>query len=300
MKKIIKVSKIFLLSIFFLWPNFSLAAINFTDGKWETTFDCDEYTLFSGILNCDNLSEGGNWTADGLQTSISSLANKTVGLGGKGARFWKGSGGDNINSGTISVDFPLPQKELWVRWYERYELGFEWNNSIDIKSLYFKATDSNPYVGYQGGDYRFYWGGNGAGTIDYPRGSGGGWDDVYPSGIADGTWHCFEIYMKMDTNGVDGVGRIWVDGVLVANKLDVNWSDNNSKPHPGWENFEFLSNQKDPGLSRPYYVDYDDMVIYNSPPQNLDSNNNPFIGPVGWVNGGDAIAPNSPMGLSIL
>lgn len=290
--------KIFLLIIFFLWPNFSLAAISFTDGKWETTFDCAEQIQYQSAMDCDGMVWSGNWSCNGKVTTIESSANNPLGNGG-GAKFWKCSGDVNLCTGTIAVVFPLPQKELWVRWYEKYETGFQWNNSIDIKSLYFKATDSNPYVGYQYGNYRFYWGGAGGGPT-FPTGETGGWDDVYPLGIADGMWHCFEVYMKMDTDGTDGTGKIWVDGNLVANQSGFSWSGTDSKPHPGWENFEFLSNQKDPGLERAYYVDYDDMAIYNSTPPNLDANGNSFIGPIGWVNGEDNIPPSSPTGLNVL
>lgn len=30
-----------------------------------------------------------------------------------------------------------------------------------------------------------------------------------------------------------------------------------------------------------YYVDFDDMVIYNATPPNTDSGGNPYIGPLG-------------------
>ena len=280
MKKNVKYLIVLFGLLFF--PVVSFAAITFTDGKWETTFNCDNWESrvpsYDYRLNCDGMVRNldkAPLTPGERVTTLSSVSNNPSGAGGKGVRFWKGSGGDNILSGDIAVNFPTPQKELWIRWYEKYEAGFKWNNSIDVKSLYFKATDSNPYVGYQYGNYRFYWGGGGG---PYPVGSSGGWDDVYGT-TSDGTWHCFEVYMKMDTNGTDGVGRTWVDGELVASQTGMNWSS--SHPHPGWDYFHFLSNQKNPGLERPYYVDVDDMVIYNTTPPNRDANGNPFIGPIG-------------------
>lgn len=103
----------------------------------------------------------------------------------------------------------------------------------------------------------------------------------------------------MDTNSTNGIGRFWVDGVLQINNIAVDWSDGDQTARNGWDYFEFDSNQNAP-IGGPYYVDYDDMVIYNSPPPNLDANSNSFIGPVGWVNGGDVIAPGSPTGLNVL
>ncbi|MCJ8503005.1 polysaccharide lyase [Desulfatitalea alkaliphila] len=266
----------------------SHANIAFVSGKWETTFNCIVQTQHEGSLSCDGLSWGGDWTVNGYRTTIESAGNNPIG-DGRGARFWKGSGGDNRNSGTIVAEFPTPQKELWVRWYERYEAGFRWGNSIDVKSLYFKANNSNPYVGYQYSNYRFYWGGSGGGPT-FPVAVGNGWRYVYPTGTSDGTWHCFEVYMKMDTDGTDGEGKIWIDGVLVEEYSGFSWSSGSN--HPGWDRFEFLSNQKDPGLSRPYYVDFDDLAVYNTTPSNRDANGNPFIGPIGW-GGGNYTPPPS-------
>jgi hypothetical protein len=53
-----------------------------------------------------------------------------------------GSSGDNFCIGTISLAFPVPQPEVWIRWYERYESGFEWiKGYINTKELYFKVKD---------------------------------------------------------------------------------------------------------------------------------------------------------------
>ena len=261
----------------------AMAAISFTDGKWETTFDCAEQTQDVGSLDCDGMVWwGDDWYFDSYRTTIKSDANNPLGSG-RGIEFWKGSGSDHMITGTVRVAFSTPQKEIWVRWYEKYESGFSWNvNQEETKELYFHdgTATSDPYVGFAYGAFETYTGVNGAPTSAFPRSETSGWDDIYPTGTADGTWHCFETYMKMDTNGTDGVGRLWVDGVLVASKTDVNWSANSGKPHAGWANFDFLENQKDPGLARAYYVHVDDIVVYNSTPPGRDAQNNPMIGPI--------------------
>jgi len=50
------------LLIFCLLPSVCFAGITFTDGKWETTFDCTEQSQADGILSCDDMVWGGNWT----------------------------------------------------------------------------------------------------------------------------------------------------------------------------------------------------------------------------------------------
>lgn len=266
------IRKTLLLSIVFCLPTLSFAAITFDgNGKWETTFDCAEQTQFVGTLDCDGMNWSGDYSTDGHVTTIESSANNPSGLGGYGAKFWKNDG-ENANSGTIAVTFPSAQDEVWVRWYERYQSGFQWGASTDVKSLYFKATGSNPYVGYQYGNYRMYWGGS---LGPWPAGAAGGWDDVYGT-ASDGTWHCFEVYMKMDTNGANGIGRLWVDGVLVAEETTIDFGTIS-----GWDYFNFLSNQKYPDNGEAMYVDFDDMVVYNTTPPNTDDDGNAYIGPLG-------------------
>jgi hypothetical protein len=287
--------KIFLsLAILVCISGFAYAEITFTAGIWETTFDCDDWESrlpsYDYILSCDGMvraSDASLLTGDKV-TTLSSAANMESGGGSKGIRFWKGSGADNIYSGTVRVNFPSAQQEIWIRWYEKYESGFEWNNSLDVKSLYFTNSpdqNSHPYVGFMGSGYRFYWGGSASGPWpgydERSTSSVGGWDDIYDTEIADGTWHCFEIHMKMDTDGTDGEGRIWVDGELVDEETEMDWSDIDD--NPGWTHFSFLLNHKDPGLERPYYVDFDDLSVYTVTPSNQDASGNPMIGPIDWA-----------------
>lgn len=298
MKKIIRVLKIFLLMIFFLLPNFSLAAINFTNGKWETTFNCVETYQFESTLNCDGMDWGGAWFFDSHRTQIITDANNAVGLGGRGIRFWKGDG-SNQDSGTVTVEFPAPSPEIWIRWYQKYQTGFDWEFLGYDKTLYIRAnggaTDVIPE--FNDDDYVLI----AQGTYDYyqVKTNGYGWQDVMGGSTGDGQWHAYEIHLKMDTNSINGIGKFWVDGELQISNIVVDWSDGDQTARNGWDYFEFDSNQNAP-IGGPYYVDYDDMVIYNSPPPNVDVGGNSFIGPVGWVNGGDVIAPSSPTGLSIL
>ncbi len=321
------------LMIFFVYID-AKAAITFdSNGKWETTFNYPECMQrgAGSSLDCATVQNDGiywSWGATGLDsvdgmkyTQVTTNSNNPVGRGGNGARFWKGSvvddltvSSDNLDTGTIRINFTTPQKELWIRWYERYENEFEWKlfpaKAISPKSIYLRAgpQDASNYIGGSligqlngANGYRIYnQGGWAQDHIDnYSSSIFGGWNTIYPDimangvGKSDGSWHSFEIYLKMDTvdsPSSNGGGYIWVDGILLDKKDNINWSGGDVVARDGWTWMEFLSNQKNPGLDRPYYVDLDDMVIQNTTPLNVDSYGNPFIGPI----------VNSPATYSIL
>ena len=265
------------------------------DLPWSTTYDCLEWDQSQGSPSCDGLALGGGWTCEGLGEQITSDANYPNGAGGKGQRHWKGDGIDNPNSGGLSLSFNTPQKELWIRWYMRYEEGFKWSYLNYDKWLYIhtnvKGCDVIPefcwsngiVVGVQGGGdaYQIY-------------NDSRGWQYVYGT-ESDGSWFCVEIHIKMDTNGSDGVGELWLDGKLVASNYAVNYSSNNSTAQQGWTWFLVGSNQKSANNGRPMYVDFDDFYVTNTRPSNKDANGNYFIGPLD----SDSFPPVSPPPLSI-
>ena len=267
---------VFIMLFFVGWVS---ASITFdVDGRWETSYDCADWNTYGDPLDCDGLSKCGGWTCSGLYEQITSAANNPNGTGGKGQRHWVGDG-TNSNSGGIAVEFSHPQKELWVRWYMRYEDGFSWDPLQYDKILYFHSGSTSLIP-------EFVWGDQFAliaqSTSDYyqARCYDCGWPRVYPSNISDGCWHFFEIHVGMDTNQLDGVAQFWLDGVLLINESDVDWSDGNLSSMEGWTNFGIGSNQNSPDNGRCMAVDFDDVVVYNQTPPNLDAFGNAFIGPV--------------------
>ena len=282
---------LFLLSILLVVPNFASATVNFTNGMWSTTFNYGPCSQRGGggQTDCDSVKNDGiQWawgaaSVGGNYTQSTSAANNPVGGGGLGMRMWM-SDGSNIETGPIQVTFPSAQKQIWVRWYERWENGFKWSPLSYKKSLYIRTGGaSNPYAGFVGSnEYRIY---NQSSVGSYPVGTGG-WNTVYPGGVSNGTWHCYEVYMKMDTNNADGIGKIWVDGNLVASMTNVNWSNGNASARNGFTWFDFQNNQASPGNGKAMYVDTDDMVIYNTTPPNRDASGNAYIGPIGGSTGG--------------
>lgn len=77
------------------------------------------------------------------------------------------------------------------------------------------------------------------------------------------------------------IGRLWLNGELIASNTAVNWSGGNSTARQGWTRFLIGSNQKSPSNGRPMYVDFDDFYVTNTRPSNRDAHGNYFIGPIG-------------------
>lgn len=354
-RKLKKIKSIIIFMAILVLPNFAWAAISFDgSGKWETTFDCVDWTYTPSTTyptNCNNIEFGGSperGSIDGVPgtfpttpTTLISAANNPGGAGGKGVRFWHRHGSNELSS-SLKVIF-VDQKEFWIRWYQRYEAGYAPDftslpTSWYHKQLYIQQTDpaNTPNIAvipeWQGTDsFRATTQGKSIANSHYlyydqvisgNGGSGGyGWNTVYGSNVSDGSWHCFEVHLKMDTTatdgyeiydrpnpedaryittpGLDGVGQIWIDGNLISNESHINFSAGELvMKNNGWDKILFTSNHSALlNTDREMYVDYDDMVIYNTTPPNLDAGGNAFIGPIGY---GDFTAPSAPSGLSVM
>jgi len=112
------------------------ATVPFTNGEWDTSFlDCADWAQ-DGVIDCDGVDKSGDHLCDDTTADqITSDANYSQGGGGKGYRHWEG-GGSNNNGGSISVAFAAPLKEFWIRFYQRYEVGFQWDTLNYDKLLY--------------------------------------------------------------------------------------------------------------------------------------------------------------------
>ena len=182
----------------------------------------------------DGLWEGGGWTCDNgdgtyKEEQITAAANYSSGGGGKGQRHWLGDGVNNT-SGGMSASFLSSQTEIWVRWYMRYEQGFEWNPYLmNQKILYFDPVSfPRLIVEYYGQDkvqiYSY------ASSQGYPSAEGNGWNTMMANGgtdargnkTSDGQWHLWEFHVKIDTNGTDGILELWIDNNMVINATNAN------------------------------------------------------------------------------
>jgi len=131
-----------------VWPSMGLAGdISFNnDGAWSTSFSYSQECSVVGApgVECKTIENDGiNWDVparpqNGNYTSAISAANNPRGNGGMGARFWT-KDGTNQNTIAIRITFPSLEPEFWIRWYQRYEVGYTWaagNPNYD-KTFYF-------------------------------------------------------------------------------------------------------------------------------------------------------------------
>lgn len=166
---------------------------------WSTTYDCDEWTQSQGDPNCDGLAFYGGWTCNGDEEQITSAANYPGGNGGKGQRHWVGDG-VNQNSGGLKKEFSFVQSELWIRWYMRYESGFQWNPLGYDKWLYIDVGDNDAVIPqWYGSDkvniHSAVYGNDGQ---NHPSPEGNGWNTIMNGPTSDGQFHCYEIHIEMD------------------------------------------------------------------------------------------------------
>jgi hypothetical protein len=237
-----------------IYPQNSSAGV---DLPWSTTFDCKEWHKYSDSLSCDGLEKVGAWHCMGKYEQITVDANFHGGGGGKGQRHWEGDG-RNLGSGGLSLAFNSVQPELWIRWYMRYELGFKWKELNCDKLLYVFTQKKHVAAITE------WYGSNGFDI--YAQAAGGrypcfncGWESTMRGPVSDGKWHCYEIHIKMDTNGQNGVSEAWIDGkqILFNNKVDFG-------TQPGWSWFIIGSNQAFPENGRCMAVDFDDIAVSNT------------------------------------
>lgn len=239
----------------------------------------------AGGTDCGIYDTGGfsfNWGAQGYAgryTEVVSAASRTP--GGKGLRQWVGDG-QNVGTAAVRYDFDATSPEIWIRYYIRYQSGFAWSggNPGYEKNLYLntagaldvlpQAVGSNWQVTMQGGA--------GDTRSATPTTS---WQDVFGT-TSDGNFHAVEFHLKMDTDSTDGIVQLWLDGTLVIDDSDVDFSGGSASIRSGFTWFEFMANQNAPansgGIGDPAYVDVDDMVIYTTIPPNTDGAGNAWIG----------------------
>lgn len=213
-----------------LFSTAGYSAITITDGKWVETFDagCTAYQ-YPGAINCNGLSAGGpeGTIPPTNVTTISTDANHSNGGGGKGIRYWHRYGTNEISANIIAV---LPtQKELWIRWYQRYQAEYAPDfinlaHSWYQKQLYVQQTNADKPTNiavipeWQGTNayradiqsrdwntnpYHYAWSDQAA-SGDGNGGNGYGWRTVMGRDTSDGQWHCYEIHLKMDTTATCG------------------------------------------------------------------------------------------------
>lgn len=240
-----------------------------------------------------------NWAWDGVKlvggesTEVVTAAANPNGNGSKGLRVWNGDGTNQFTN-AFQLAFPTQQKEIWMRWYQRYEAGFSWSggNPDYDKIWYIYCNTNNGISGSQMQLLPQFSGNDGLYALSiqgnaepYQAISTLRWQNVFGS-VSDGLFHQFEFYALMDTDGTDGIGRAWIDGQPVINQTGVNFSGGSSQARNGFKWMEGPSNQATPTNGGPASIDYDNIEIWNTTPPNTDANGNAKIGSLNGFDGG--------------
>jgi len=253
----------------FLLPLLSFAAtVTPMTLPWSSSFGSTAKT-FSYDGNdtniVDNLAAIENHPLAGY---LSATANNPGGTGAMGYQCMIADGLNGNTSPGLGALFATPQKELWFRFYVKYPAGFRWSELGWHKWIYLgDAASYNSLVFEPVGDDQLRIISMNSNVSYYGT---GGWKTFWAGGgtASNGSWHCVEIHVKMDTNNANGIAEYWVDGVKYLSNTTANFSAGSAAARQGWTMWRFNTNQSNPsnagGIGSPSYVAYDDVAISNT------------------------------------
>ena len=204
----------------FVWIGSGITRAATVPLTWQTTFNCSDWNQTMGLtaaqMNCDGMGGYGNWATSGHPSGdqITAAANNPAGGGGRGFRHWRGDG-TNINGGGFSMNLPTALTEMWMRFYMRYQAGFQWSLLNYTKDVYFH-DGTVLTLGFHSANS---WG---VSVISPSVNLYGnyGWQSVMGNSTSDGLWHCYESHLKA---GPSGIAESWIDGVLVHSNTNVSF-----------------------------------------------------------------------------
>lgn len=228
---------------------------------WDQTIDgISDFSvgqIGDGITGANN-----DVTANGAGDQILTAANNPAGGGGKGYRHWAGDGSNN-GGGGINVNW-TSVTEMWLRYYIRFQSGFTWSGSGNMKTVY-RRFASQFYGGLHEGRFGFHVENDqinrnldGIGNLHTST----TWDQWQGSPTGDGLFHCIEIHVKGNTGGAqNGTFECWLDGTLRGTWTDVRFDAANGffDTIKFGENHSFIANG---GVDN--FVDFDDIVMSDS------------------------------------
>ena len=116
---------------------------------FSTTFNCASDWTGSMGLSDATVCANGDFILGYLNASapshpngdeINATANNAAGGGGKGFRHWDGGNVRNSGGGSIHILGFTPQREMWIRYYARYQSGYDWSNGPFMKMLYVNSS----------------------------------------------------------------------------------------------------------------------------------------------------------------
>ena len=216
----------------------------------------------------DGISGNGNWvTRNNSLDQITAAANYAAGGGGSGFRHWVGDGLNNTGGG-ITIAFGSTP-EMWIRYYIRFQSGFRWGRSINMKTIYCNYGEPGTfYFGLHDGVI------GGHVEVDHTAGTGNHhskttWAQWQGSSTGSGSFHALEVHAKMNSTGSssDGVLEFWLDGTLLYSSSTVHFSNATGAR---FSRCKVGENHYDPqNGGADVYVDFDDIVVRATGPVGL-------------------------------
>jgi hypothetical protein len=207
----------------------------------------------------DGIRGNGGWTTrNGSVDQITAAANNPGGGGGKGFRHWVGDGLNNTGGGIV-VHW-TPTSEMWFRYYIRFQSGFAWGRSVNMKTIY--CNRGQPGTFYFG---IFFDRVGGHVEVD-PTGGGNklsnvSWSQWQGSATGDGNFHVLEVYAKMNTTGAssDGIFEFWLDGTRIYSNSTVRFAKTTGAQFTNCAVGENHNNPQNGGVDA--FVDFDDIAV---------------------------------------
>lgn len=241
---------------------------------WSTSYDCSPWTAPTNPTCPAGATYASSATACGQNSSMSAAANNPLGTG-LGYRMYIAGG----NSQTEYLRWPITgtyDNGVWLRYYHRVQSGTNMNGYSDYKVLYVNYGSSTPIlVEFNGFGARLISNGWERYRWNFS------WSTLYPGGISDGTWNCYEFYFNRTANEA----RFWLNGT--ERTVVQQDAARGVGSFAGEIRGPRVNEHGNPSPACPY-EDIDDIVISTSG----------YIGPIGGGPPADNTAPTVPTNLS--
>ena len=232
-------------------------------------------------------AQGANfWTEAGTEVTIS---NTVAHNGSKSIRVrWLAGTDDNFSTAGTYYQMPasIPNGgEVWFRSWAYYPTEFTFCDTGDnVKQMrigYSNSTAGTKYVSILAHQHA-----SGA-LMGDSEGPGDGWRTSFLDPVPRNTWICLEMYLKVAYPGSNtGIVRIWKDGVLVLERVNVPTVETNGTP-----SFILSCGVWNRGPCATQYQYWDDTIITSDRPTARDAAGNYMIGTGSYTPVEDTTAP---------
>jgi hypothetical protein len=274
----------------FLWADITLpwsSSYANLSADWTAT-NANSWGVIPGG---DGLWQNYNSTSTAHHEQITALANYSGGAGGRGQRHYLGTTNDSESEGCV-LYFTPGVRELWIRWYMRFETGLQFVDEAGCKILYFKTpsgSNLNPLlIGHDVTGITYSVNADAGDGLNYWANNFSLHDIFNGSDSSDGSWHCYELHIKSETTTSPPNGEVdlWIDSVSRMHYTNVN--------HGIWAGGTYiggvsLGDNAHGVLTQERYIDFDDFVVQSTTPSKRDSSGRAMIGTLSDGGGAESV-----------